>query len=78
MFDKSRWLLSLGGSVISTFAPKGPTNCSGLNVVHYDTDSLHDEFGAHFQLVESSKELHETPFGTTQQFLYCYCRVEAK
>ena len=68
-----------GGSVIvSTFGPEGPTKCSGLNVVRYDTDSLHDEFGAHFQLVESSKELHETPFGTTQQFLYCYCRVEAK
>ena len=68
-----------GGSVIvSTFGPEGPTKCSGLNVVRYDTDSLHNEFGAHFRLVESSKELHETPFGTTQQFLYCYCRVEAK
>lgn len=68
-----------GGSVIvSTFGPAGPTKCSGLNVVRYDTDSLHNEFGAHFQLVESSKELHETPFGTTQQFLYCYCRAKAK
>ena len=26
--------------------------------------------------LEDPKELHQTPFGTTQQFLYCYCRIE--
>lgn len=62
--------------IVSTFGPEGPTKCSGLEVVHYDADSLHKEFGARFRLVDSSKELHKTPFGTTQQFLYCYCRVE--
>lgn len=67
-----------GHVIVSTFGPEGPTKCSGLDVVRYDAESLHDEFGARFRLVDSSKELHETPFGTTQQFLYCYCRVEAK
>lgn len=66
-----------GHVIVSTFGPEGPTKCSGLDVVRYDADSLHHEFGARFRLVESSKELHETPFGTTQQFLYCYCRIEA-
>jgi SAM-dependent methyltransferase len=65
-----------GHVIVSTFGPEGPTKCSGLDIVHYKADSLHDEFGAHFRLVDSSKELHQTPFGTTQQFLYCYCRVE--
>ena len=65
-----------GHVIISTFGPQGPTKCSSLDVVRYDTDSLHAQFGARFRLVESSKELHQTPFGTTQQFLYCYCRVE--
>ena len=66
-----------GGHVlVSTFGPEGPTKCSGLEVVRYDADSLHAEFGVHFRLLESSKELHQTPFGTTQQFLYCLCRVE--
>lgn len=65
-----------GHVIVSTFGPEGPVQCSGLDVVRYDADSLHEEFGARFRLVESSKELHETPFGTTQQFLYCYCRVE--
>jgi 2-polyprenyl-3-methyl-5-hydroxy-6-metoxy-1,4-benzoquinol methylase len=65
-----------GHVIVSTFGPEGPTKCSGLHVVRYDADALHDQFGARFRLVESSKELHRTPFGTTQQFLYCYCKVE--
>jgi 2-polyprenyl-3-methyl-5-hydroxy-6-metoxy-1,4-benzoquinol methylase len=65
-----------GHVIVGTFGPEGPTKCSGLEVVRYDSESLHDEFGTRFRLVESSKELHETPFGTQQQFLYCYCRIE--
>jgi 2-polyprenyl-3-methyl-5-hydroxy-6-metoxy-1,4-benzoquinol methylase len=65
-----------GHVIVSTFGPEGPVKCSGLEVVRYDAESLHEEFGARFQLIESSKELHNTPFGTTQQFLYCYCTLE--
>jgi 2-polyprenyl-3-methyl-5-hydroxy-6-metoxy-1,4-benzoquinol methylase len=65
-----------GYVIISTFGPDGPTQCSGLDVVRYDSQSLHREFGSGFRLVDSSKELHDTPFGTKQQFLYCYCKVE--
>ncbi len=61
---------------MSTFGTEGPTKCSGLDVVRYNAESLHNVFGARFHLIESSKELHHTPFGTTQPFLYCYCRVE--
>jgi 2-polyprenyl-3-methyl-5-hydroxy-6-metoxy-1,4-benzoquinol methylase len=65
-----------GHVIVGTFGPEGPTKCSGLDVMRYDAESLHDQFGPRFRLVDSSKELHQTPFGTTQQFLYCYCRVE--
>ncbi|AWL03660.1 class I SAM-dependent methyltransferase [Massilia oculi] len=66
-----------GGSVIvATFGPEGPTKCSGLDIVRYDAEGLHDQFGPAFRLVESRTELHRTPFGTTQQFVYCFCRVE--
>jgi 2-polyprenyl-3-methyl-5-hydroxy-6-metoxy-1,4-benzoquinol methylase len=65
-----------GHVIISTFGPEGPTKCSGLDVVRYDEKSLHEQFSVRFRLEESLKELHQTPFGTTQQFLYCYCRIE--
>lgn len=65
-----------GHVIVSTFGPEGPTKCSGLDVMRYDAESLHNEFGKRFRLEESLKELHHTPFGTTQQFLYCYCKVE--
>lgn len=65
-----------GHVIVGTFGPEGPTKCSGLDVVRYDEESLHREFGVHFHLLGSSSELHRTPFGTIQQFLYCLCRVE--
>jgi SAM-dependent methyltransferase len=65
-----------GHVIVSTFGPEGPTKCSGLDVVRYDAESLHKEFGVRFRLLESAEELHRTPFGTVQQFLYCLCRVE--
>jgi hypothetical protein len=65
-----------GHIIVSTFGPEGPAKCSGLDVMRYEAESLHDEFGGRFRLVESSKEVHQTPFGTTQQFLYCYCRID--
>lgn len=65
-----------GHIIVSVFGPEGPTKCSGLEAMRYDAESLHSEFGARFRLVESSKELHHTPFGTSQQFLYCYCRID--
>jgi len=44
------WAVKHGGHVIvSTFGPEGPTKCSGLEVVRYDAESLHREFGVHFQ-----------------------------
>jgi 2-polyprenyl-3-methyl-5-hydroxy-6-metoxy-1,4-benzoquinol methylase len=61
-----------GHIIISAFGPEGPTQCSGLDVMRYDAATLHAEFGARLHLVESWEESHTTPFGTTQQFLYCH------
>lgn len=65
-----------GHVIISTFGPEGPTRCSGLDVVRYDADSLHREFGQRFRLLDSFTQQHRTPFGTTQQFLYCLFRLD--
>lgn len=65
-----------GHVIVATFGPAGPEKCSGLDVVRYDAENLHGEFGPKFRLLESVTELHETPWGTPQQFLYCFCRME--
>jgi 2-polyprenyl-3-methyl-5-hydroxy-6-metoxy-1,4-benzoquinol methylase len=65
-----------GHVIISTFGPEGPTRCSGLDVVRYDAESLHSQFGPQFRLLGSSKELHQTPSGTIQQFLYSHFTLE--
>ena len=67
--------LKVGGHIIvASFGLEGPRKCSGLDVVRYSPESMHGEFGDQFRLVRSVKESHETPFGTTQEFVYCYCR----
>lgn len=64
-----------GGYVLmATFGPNGPLQCSGLDVVRYTDEQLHHEFGAGFELLGSELDQHNTPMGTSQQFLYCWCR----
>lgn len=63
-----------GHVIIATFALDGPDRCSGLETVRYSPGSLHGEFGDDFTLVHHARETHQTPFGTEQAFLYCYCR----
>ena len=66
--------LNRGGHiVVATFGPEGPERCSGLDVVRYTADELHGEFGGAFQKVASATEVHRTPSGSQQQFVYCYC-----
>jgi hypothetical protein len=79
--DRQRYVASvrravkLGGHVlVATFGPEGPQRCSGLDVVRYDPDGLHAEFGPAFQKVGAVTEVHRTPWGSEQQFIYCYCR----
>lgn len=72
--DVARRALVPGGHiVVATFGPQGPEKCSGLDVVRYDPDSLHGEFGAPFVPVSHVEERHTTPWGSVQEFVYCYC-----
>lgn len=64
-----------GHVIVATFAEDGPDQCSGLPVMRYSPSDLHETFGASFDLVRHERETHLTPFGTTQKFTYCYCRV---
>jgi SAM-dependent methyltransferase len=74
--DLVRRSVKPGGYVVmATFGPNGPLRCSGLDVVRYDDQRLHGEFGEGFRLLGSELADHQTPMGTSQQFLYCWCRV---
>jgi SAM-dependent methyltransferase len=65
-----------GHVIIGTFGPAGPTTCSGLDVMRYDEKLLQEEFGKQFRLVEGSRQLHHTPEGVTQEYMYCLFRQE--
>jgi len=61
-----------GHIIISTFAEDGPMQCSGLPVIRYSAETLQSELGERFLLQEQLKENHNTPFGTTQKFIFCH------
>ena len=60
---------------MATFASDGPEKCSGLPVARFDAGSLHAQFGGQFELLDSRREMHLTPTGKEQHFIYCFCRL---
>ena len=60
-----------GYLVLGTFSINGPKKCSGLDVSQYSEQSLHEIFKSDFNLLESFYIDHQTPFDTTQNFLFC-------
>ena len=74
--DAVRRSLKPGGHiVVATFGPHGPAKCSGLDVVRFTPAGIHAEFGDAFAKVADATEMHNTPWGAEQEFVYCYCRV---
>jgi len=78
--DRARYVAQVlksvkpGGHVIvAAFSPDGPLQCSGLDVMRYAPDALHAEFGTSFRLLGHETEIHRTPSGQEQEFVYCYC-----
>ena len=60
--------------IIGTFAEDGPLKCSGLEIKRYSVDQISGLFEENFELVESFKMLHKTPFDTEQSFSFCVLR----
>ena len=82
--DRARYVAKVseavrpGGFVlVATFADDGPTRCSGLEVARYSPGALHAEFGTPFQLMASEREVHITPAGVRQAFIYCLSRIDS-
>ena len=63
-------LPSGGYAIIATFAKDGPKKCSGLEIVQYDSLSIQKELGTDFIFLEEQSEIHHTPKGSEQHFIY--------
>lgn len=60
-----------GFMTIGTFSDTGPKKCSGLNIKQYSESELQAQLDGEFEKVRCITEDHQTPFGTTQNFLFC-------
>ncbi len=67
-----------GYVVIAGFALDGPEKCSGLPVCRYDAMGFAAQLGEDFELLESAREVHPTPFGARQAFQYTRFRRRTK
>ena len=56
---------------IGNFSENGPTKCSGLEIQQYNEVLLSQEFSGAFEKLKCITKDHLTPFGNTQNFLFC-------
>ncbi len=59
-----------GRFIIATFSLEAPPSCSGLPVKRYSADESQRTLGSKLRLKKSVKELHVTPGGVEQMYLY--------
>jgi trans-aconitate methyltransferase len=59
-----------GFLIVATFAPDGPTHCSGLPVARYGPAELAAAFTPHFTAHLADDEQHHTPWGAVQHFTW--------
>jgi trans-aconitate methyltransferase len=65
-----RALRAGGHAIIATFAPDGPERCSGLMVSRYEADALAAKLGEGFELIDTRRHDHTTPWGSVQKFQF--------
>lgn len=78
MQNMLRSLKGDGHVIIATFSPEAPPKCSGLEVRRYTPELLHNELGEDFALQAHKTELHVTPGGVEQMYLYCHFQRQSR
>ena len=69
--ERLKLALKIGGYLImGTFALDGPEKCSGLPVARHSSDSLLELLGAGFELIDSRRHDHSTPWDSVQRFQF--------
>lgn len=66
----ARALASGGHAIIGTFAPDGPEKCSGLPIVRHDAASIGKVLGDGFELTDTRRHEHRTPWDSVQNFQF--------
>ncbi len=56
---------------LGTFSENGPLKCSGLEIAQYSEAKFETIFGSNFEKIKCFEENHQTPFDTTQNFIFC-------
>lgn len=65
-----------GHAIIGTFAPEGPAKCSGLPIVRHDADSIGKLLGGSFELIDTRRHEHRTPWDSVQLFQFSTFRKQ--
>ena len=60
-----------GYLIVSTFSKNGPEKCSGLPITQYSDVDLKGIFSRHFSNIKCLDDVHSTPWGVQQSFVYC-------
>jgi len=63
-----------GTAILATFAHDGPSSCSGLPVARYGAVELREAFGTAYSLITKEREMHVTPWGNEQAYMYAVMR----
>ena len=81
--DRQRYLETMRGALshpayamIASFALDGPEKCSGLLVQRYSHEILEQTLGPDYHLIAKDQEMHLTPAGKPQSFIYDLFRKE--
>lgn len=60
-----------GNFVLGTFSDEGPLKCSGLEISQYSVEKILTLFEDIFEMENCFTEDHQTPFETSQNFIFC-------
>ena len=81
--DRARYVAAVrqslrpgGHLLLATFGPQGPLRCSGLEIRRYDVPRLEKLLEPGFELRAHEIDDHETPGGSSQQFLFSWWQMK--
>ncbi len=59
-----------GYLILGTFSTTGPKSCSGLPIIQYSKENFNDIFSNDFEIIECFEDIHITPSGNPQNFIW--------